>query len=380
MLSSNLEIIAMWLAEAKAPEEVFGKLANVDELHVVYRRLVKQTHPDVYPAATDDIKKIAAETFYRLNIWRDAAAVKLTDGTYGDGKAHAPVAPPAPTAAPVTVTVGKVTYTTGPILFDGDIATLYAVNAIGHASPFTETAIFKVARSAADNDLMEAESKALRLLVPKLGTCLAEDRLLPQLIDTFMLKGKGAARRVNVLTRHDDHYAMTEVKAAYPAGLDFRDWAWMFNRALQVLGFVHRKGLVHGAVLPPHILVHPVSHGIKLVDWSYSVMAPQHIKARVAAFRDYYPPEVAAKGKATPGLDIYMLAKCSVYLLGGDPALGVVPASVPSAIRSFLQGCMLVAPTRRPQDAWVLHTEFNELLERLVGPKKYRTFAMPERT
>lgn len=39
MLSSNLEIIAMWLAEAKAPEEVFGKLANVDELHVVYRRL-----------------------------------------------------------------------------------------------------------------------------------------------------------------------------------------------------------------------------------------------------------------------------------------------------------------------------------------------------
>jgi hypothetical protein len=375
-LSSNLETIATVLADAKTPEAVFGKLADVAALHAVYRRLVKIAHPDFYHA--DDTRKLATQAFQALTAWKTAAEAKFALGTYGDGKPHVIVAAPPP-ATPVTITVGHATYTTGAVLFDGDIATLYAVTATGLSLPSGMTPIFKVARSAADNDLMEAEAKALRTLVPKLGTCVAEDRLLPQLIDSFMLKGSGAPRRVNVLTRHDDHYAMSEVKAAYPAGLDFRDWAWMFNRALQVLGLVHRKGLVHGAVLPPHILVHPVHHGIKLVDWGYSVATPQHVKARVAAFRDYYPPEVAAKGAVTPGLDIYMLAKCSAYLLGGDPTLGVINKRVPAALQSFLHGCMLAAPTRRPQDAWALHGEFNELLARLVGPKKYRTFVMPER-
>ena len=54
-------------------------------------------------------------------------------------------------------------------------------------------------------------------------------------------------------------------------GVDPRDAAWMWRRLLVALGFAHRAGVLHGAVLPEHVLIHPGEHGLVLVDWCYSV-------------------------------------------------------------------------------------------------------------
>jgi hypothetical protein len=55
-----------------------------------------------------------------------------------------------------------------------------------------------------------------------------------------------------------------------------------------------------------------------------------------------------------------------------------MPSAVPRLVQAFLCGCLLPAPARRPQDAWALHDEFGDLLERLVGKPKFRPFAMPK--
>jgi len=46
-------------------------------------------------------------------------------------------------------------------------------------------------------------------------------------------------------------------------------------------------------------------------------------------------------------------------------------------VRNFLRSCLLTSPARRPDDAWDLHDELDEVLRRLVGRPTYRPLAMP---
>ena len=121
------------------------------------------------------------------------------------------------------------------------------------------------------------ESKMIKKLRPE-GKVDKFYRYLPRLIDSFGLRGSGGPRRVNVMPYYKGHYSMEEVMRVYPEGVDFRDMVWMFKRTLAAIGFVHRQGIVHGALIPPHILVHPIRHGAKLVDWCYAV-EKDHVRA-----------------------------------------------------------------------------------------------------
>src|SRR6185369_4350270 len=42
------------------------------------------------------------------------------------------------------------------------------------------------------------------------------------------------------------------VRAAFPAGVELHAAVWMWRRVLEVLGFLHASGIVHGAVTPQH--------------------------------------------------------------------------------------------------------------------------------
>jgi hypothetical protein len=49
----------------------------------------------------------------------------------------------------------------------------------------------------------------------------------------------------------------------------------------------------------------------------------------------------------------------------------------PKQLAAFAHGCTLPGPARRPQDAWRLLGELDDVLDRLYGPRKFRPFAMP---
>jgi len=140
----------------------------------------------------------------------------------------------------------------------GDIANLYP------AGP----GLLKLARDPADNDLMRREAAALTQLRdqvdPRFGA------YFPKLVQAQRQHDprSGIERRANLIGRLSGFRSLAEVRAAFPAGIDPRDAAWMWRR-------------------------------------------------------------------------------------------------------------LLASPRRRPQDAWQLLAEFDELLERLYGPRTYRPFAMP---
>ena len=382
---TDLEATERVLKKARCPEDVFGRLAGSDAgaMHVSlrqsYHRVVGVVHPDKYAGQPDAVAR-AQLLIGKLAEWRKTAEAKIEAGTYGDNKPHE-VEPPKPAPSPQIIRTPKRQYIVTDLVAQGDLADLYRC---AYTEGGREThAIFKIAQSAADNDFLDNEHRVLAAMYPQAQEPEKFYRFLPKPLDSFLLRGdRSANRRVNVLQLVDEYVSLAEVMRAYPSGIDYRDAAWMFNRGLETLWFVHsQKNVVHGAVLPTHLLVHPVRHGAKLVDWCYAVgdwkNAQDHVKALSKAYRAYYPPEVLQKKAATPQTDIYMLAKCAVALLGGDVATGKVPDTVPKLVRAFLSGCLIELPSKRPDDAGQLREEFEELLTRLVGERQHRPLVMP---
>jgi len=335
-------------------------------------------HPDRF---TGDDVALANDCVQALGRWRNEAEAKVTAGTYGDRKPVV-VEPPRPAMEPQVIKTPKGQYVVESLLTHGDLADIYRCSYTGKAGAKQGLA-FKVVQSAADNDLLEHEAKVLATLYPADQPEEKFYRFLPRVHDTFMLRGaKGRTnRRVNVLPLYSEHVSLSDVIKAHPGGVDYRDAVWMFKRTLMALGFVHRKGVVHGAVLPTHVLVHPVEHGAKLIDWAYAVQDPWpkdgRVKAMSTPYREFYAPEILAKGMVSAHTDIFMAAQCMVALLGGDVKSRKAPATVPVQIRMFLESCLFSAQFRRPDDAWALLEEFDQMLERLVGKPKYRPLVMP---
>jgi len=241
-------------------------------------------------------------------------------------------------------------------------------------------AVLKVSIQVSDNDLVKSEAETLLSLYPPDQADEKFYRYLPKLLmpEPFTVWG----RQANIMPLVADHLSLAEIAVAYPDGIDYRDFVWMFKRALVGLGFAHSRGFIHGSVIPPHILVHPVGHGAKIIDWCYAVATTgkQSVKSYSADYESYLAPEVFNRRFPTPATDIYMLAKCAVALLGGDVKTNKMPDTVPKEIQRLFLACLESEPSSRPLDAWKLHDTFSALVKKVVGKPKYREFHMPAAT
>ncbi|MEV6524460.1 serine/threonine-protein kinase [Longispora sp. NPDC051575] len=319
---------------AGAPGELFG----TDQPARWYRRMVRILHPDT----TTGDRATATAAFARLaELWAEH-----------EGRGGA------------VLETRTRRYRMGPLLATGDLANLFR---LGHADG---DVVLKLPRSPGDSDLIEREATALAQLArdgdPR------HRAYVPRLVETFRHEepGTGVRRTANILSDHSEFVSLARVAESYPDGVDPRDVAWMWRRLLVALGHAHRAGVLHGAVLPEHVLIHPREHGLVLVDWCYSVTTPDTpVPALVARHRDRYPPEVPDRRPASAGTDVHMATSCMRDLMG--------TRAHPALLR-FAAGCSLPDQRRRPQDAWRLLAEFDELLEDLYGPRTFRPFTLKE--
>ncbi|WP_336214674.1 molecular chaperone DnaJ [Nonomuraea sp. LPB2021202275-12-8] len=266
----------------------------------VYRRLARLLHPDLSPGSGAAFARLAA-------LWED----------FNRGQLVGP-------------------YRIGPPLHRGGTAVLYPASrdtAPGTAGPHPDgrDAVLKVARVPAHSHLLVREATALRRMAVH-----GDPRFLPyipRLIDKFRHKTGGTVRQANVISRAPDGFVALD---RIGTGLDPRDVAWIWRRMLVAAGLAHHAGIAHGAVLPRHVLVHPLDHGLILVDWCHA--------------HDAAPTGARA--------DVQAVTRCVAGLLGEHP----------KPMRAFVRGCLL----RPPADAWALLAELDELLEKLYGPRAYR--------
>ncbi|TDC61739.1 molecular chaperone DnaJ [Actinomadura sp. GC306] len=339
MSGASLDDALARLGRARVPADLFGE--DAAEAARRYRRLARLVHPDATGGRTRD-------AFLKLNeLWRG----------YNGGNA-------------TVIRTRRHAYRLTGDPVGGDLAELYPARP--EDGP---PVVLKMPRDPGDSDLVEREAVALRRLVQD-----GDGRFLPyvpRLVESFRHRdgSTGRERRVNAIAALDGFHSLAAVAKAYPGGVDPRDAAWMWRRLLVALGFAHRAGVLHGAVLPDHVMIHPAEHGLVLVDWCYSVPGGHaaagpsgRVPAMVDRYADLYPAEVPGRRPASPATDIHMATRCITGLMG-DKA--------PKAMRSFARGCTLPAQHRRPSDAWRLLAELDELLEKLYGPRRFRPFHLP---
>lgn len=303
-----------------------------------YRRLSMLCHPD-QPANIKTLGQARAEKVFAklssLYASLNGKTAPVSPTVLGDWVVEAPLA-------------------------KGDIADLYRVTSVSAKVPVA--AVLKIARSPVDNDLMEAEAAALQALR---ADTLSDN--FKKYINVWIQTFRASGRQANVLSLAEGYYSLADIAAMYPSGFDFRHTVWMGNRLLSALGFAHRNGRVHGAILPQHLLFHPETHGLVLVDWCYSVEIGKPILARVKSHLANYPPEVARKLPATPATDIYMAAK----------AIFGTRAQIPKRFKALFEHCLAESPNARPQDAWDLQDKWVKIAEQEFGKAKYLKLEIP---
>ena len=246
-------------------------------------------------------------------------------------------------------------YTVGHLVVAGDVADVIATGEAAH--------LLKVSRSREGDALLANERRSLGRLIAAAGSGTYR-AYLPELVEAFSTADV-PSRAVNVFRQEPGWFTLEQVRGRHPA-LDGRHLAWVFKRLLTVLGFCHQQGVLHGAVLPCHALIHPESHSLRLVGWGQSVAVGRPVLTLSPRFTDWYPPEVRKSQPASEATDIYLAARC-VLQLAGD---------VPPAMRRFFETCLLEGMRMRPSDAWALQDEFDVLLGRLYGPPKFHPLSM----
>ena len=97
---------------------------------------------------------------------------------------------------------------------------------------------------------------------------------------------------------------------------------------MNILDFSHSTGVLHGAVLPTHVLIEPKEHKLLLIDWCFAVLdIPRIEDEEHAVDGESYRPWFSRDGIRRPptrSLDISLRRKrCIIELVGGDASHGV---------------------------------------------------------
>lgn len=123
-------------------------------------------------------------------------------------------------------------------------------------------------------------------------------------------------------------------------------------------------------------MINAANHGLQLVGWGQSVTAEQPLRTVPACYLGWYPVEVHNHRPAGPATDLFLAARCLVYLSGGEPETNSMPETVPPPMRRFVSTCLLESPRMRPDDAWTLLNDFDELLRTLYGSPQFHQLTL----
>ena len=269
-------------------------------------------------------------------------------------------------APPVTITSPKRTYTLLKILGVGDASDIHLATSM--VDDEEKDYLLKISRVPGGDKLLDNEKK----VVTELLTQAKDDiyrRFLPTLAESFLARD-AIQKRVNVYLYEPDFYTLEEVRVRHPI-LGGRHLAWIFKRLLEILGFIHNHGFVHGALLPTHIRINGLNRGLQLMGWIHAAPVGETIKTISVKFKDWYPREVLAKEPASPATDLFMAAQCLNYLAGGDPASGRMSDAVPKPMQRIFRACLLEGSKMRPEKAWNLHEDLVDVLKAIYGSPRY---------
>lgn len=361
-MNSELLLFHEKILRCNSSEDLFGILDGDKEAQLKsrYRKFALISHSDRYSQV--DEKRIADIAFAKLGDLHRLALARVAAKTYGTAKKE---------FEKIILKSRKNLIIIKGILAGGDLSSVFYGDSKNNKTNIEAEIIVKISKHQSFNDLLENEAATLTKLNIAAANTVSYKQFIPALIESLKanIGGTSDIRQVNIFESRKDYHSLEELNSYYPKGVDSRHFVWIFNRLLTTLSFAHSQGIVHGAILPPHVLVHPINHSIQLIDWCFSCEVGKNIVATSKNYASFYPIEIIGKKPATSATDIYMSAMNMCYILGGN--FGELPIEVPLKIRRFLESCLIKNQSRRPQSAWDLYKELQVVSEEVFGKRRY---------
>lgn len=378
-MPSALEVIQSQLAAATSFAAIFGALPKGDEkaqrahLKKQYRALVRMTHPDQVAAGE---RPLAHTVFPILVRFYEDAEVALKAGRYDQPHA-ATKASTTTSQADVVMKSAMAVYSVKPDIFaTGDFANIHLGRDARGGS-----VLMKVAAETSMNAYLAKEGAFYKQLA--LRSELAPlRRYLPELLDSFSISERTSEQyRVNVFRYMPGYVSLKTIHDAYPKGLDPKDAAWIWRRLIAQALAAEAIGVVHGAIVPDHVLVQPDTHEPLHLGWVHSVERPEERQARLTTvidrWRDWYPKEIFAREIPSLQTDLYMVGKTMIYLAGGDVARNRFPRHYPAVMKDTVAQLIAEDTRDRPRDGHALLREFTTGIRQLWGTA-FRPLTLPK--
>jgi LSD1 subclass zinc finger protein len=266
------------------------------------------------------------------------------------------------------VSIGQGHWATRRFIARGEISDAYLAE---RARWPTERVLLKILREPEDAPLFDREWEVLNTLQRSEAPGAALfTTLLPQPVVRGLVEDGTCRGRRAMAFRWATGFRETleGVRRAYPRGIDPQVSIWMWRRILELLTFLHRSGVVHGAVVPPHILVEDGEHGIRLVGYSAAGASGTPLATQCGRFEPFYSAR-----RLSPGADVAMSARSIAYVLGAGGAGTDVPASVPEPLADLIRR----VASDGAEDAWDLRESVGKVARTLYGPPSFHPLMMP---
>lgn len=128
--------------------------------------------------------------------------------------------------------------------------------------------------------------------------------------------------------------------------------AWITERIINALWYMHERGVVHGDLKPQNTILQHKNHMACLVDFGLSMIKPSSSDSAKGYTEYFAPPEQIAGKPLLPESDFYSLGITMIYALsGGDldrVAAKQIPASVPDPMTEFIKRLIVRDVLKRP--------------------------------
>jgi len=290
------------------------------------------------------------------------------------GEEGEPVPSSIPDDGRLRLAVGGRTYLVLGTLAQGDSSIVYRGRWVRRLG---EQVVLKVLRCLSDEDLFRREWAFLERLHGSSAPGTEHfASLLPEPIAMGQVKVGDRDRMTSVFRWRSGFYlTLEQVMHAHPDGVEPGSAVWIFKRLLEILSWVHQSGVAHCAVLPPHVLVHPLDHGAMLVGWTAAAALDKDSRGEIVVlsrrWRDWYPEEARSARKGSPRVDIAMAARCVLRAAGasGFGKKGRLPGPLAELLIAGAQG--------KHSDPWTLREEVSRVSLDELGPPQYCPIQMP---
>lgn len=240
----------------------------------------------------------------------------------------------------------------------------------------------RVAKTIDDNEAIKNEAHIIKVLKTAKEnedgfSNIVRRTAIPILLDEVEfddssveeLKGRSA----NIIRQVNGNYTFKMLFEKFPNGIPPIHLAWIFDRLLGVLGYIHSCNIIHGGIDPSNIIVvdrdpdEIAHHRAMFTNFTFAISDAFSREYGYKGKNDFSPPELNRFAKPDPATDIYSLGLCVLKLSGGNVETKDFPVNMDHRIKDFLMKFIARNPKMRPRDAWQALHEFRQIRVRVFG-------------